>query len=136
MKERWRKWQEALGKLWVKKAGKSAEWENVSRIMDLLYPEGDREKQAESYCRKRWKGTVLVLAAGLLLAAVLWLTQSQNGILEDGYLLPRKEQAYEQEVELIPEEGEPETITIQVAPRKLTDEECEKLLEETVKQME
>ena len=136
MKERWRKWQEALGKLWVKKAGKSAERENISRTMELLYPEGDREKQAESYCRKRWKGMALVLAAGLLLAAVLWLTQSQNGILEDGYLLPRKEQAYEQKMELIPEEGEPETITIQVAPRKLTDGECEKLLEETVKQME
>ncbi len=104
--------------------------------MRLLTTDRDIRGQAEKYYADKLRLMLAVLGAGLALALLLQLNAAREGILTEGYFLPRREKAYTHTLTLYTGEGEKESVTVEVEPRKLTREESRELLEKTAAGME
>ena len=104
--------------------------------MRLLSTDRGVRERVEAYYADKLRLMLAVLGAGLALALILQLGAAQEGLLTEGYFLPRKEKAYAHRLTLRTEEGEAESYTVEVEPRELTAEECRALLQETAAGME
>ena len=104
--------------------------------MRLLSTDRGVRERVEAYYADKLRLMLAVLGAGLALALILQLGAAQEGLLTEGYFLPRKEKAYAHRLTLRTEEGEAESYTVEVEPRELTAEECRALLQETAAGLE
>lgn len=110
--------------------------EAVRENLKLLYAGTDGFKEEELYYTEKIGLLLKVFVAGLCLALLAGVATLMNHNLIDGYFLPRQKYTYHQELQVTPEEGETEEVTILVEPQKLSSEESRKLLEQAVAQME
>lgn len=91
---------------------------------------------AEQYYAGKIRMILPVAIIGLCLSLYLYADSGRNGLLTEGYFLPRKETAYQYELNMYTEENEKERISVTVEPRELTEEESRKLLRQAVSEMD
>ena len=113
--------------------------EAVAENLRILSADRNVEETLESFYGKKLKTLVQVTLAGLLLTAAMAICECGNSLPEDGYFLPRRNDAYRQELWVIPEPDsgkEKEAITVEIEPRGMTPEQIKKLLSEETGRME
>ena len=114
-------------------------WEAVTENLRILSADRNVEETLESFYGKKLKTLVQVTLAGLLLTAAMAICECGNSLPENGYFLPRRDNAYTQELWVIPEPDsgkEKEVITVEIEPRGMTPEQIKKLLSEETGRME
>ena len=113
--------------------------EAVAENLRILSADRNVEETLESFYGKKLKTLVQVTLAGLLLTAAMAICECGNSLPENGYFLPRRDNAYTQELWVIPEPDsgkEKEVITVEIEPRGMTPEQIKKLLSEETGRME
>lgn len=113
--------------------------EAVAENLRILSADRNVEETLESFYGKKLKTLVQVTLAGLLLTAAMAICECGNSLPENGYFLPRRDNAYTQELWVIPgpDSGkEKEVITVEIEPRGMTPEQIKKLLSEETGRME
>ena len=91
---------------------------------------------AEQYYAGKIRMILPVVIIGLCLSLYLYAGSGRNGLLTEDYFLPRKETAYQYELNMYTEENGKENISVTVEPRELTEEESRKLLRQAASEME
>lgn len=113
--------------------------ENVAENFRILHAEKNVEGRLEAFYGEKLKLLMLVLGAGAVLTAALWVNERSSTLMEEGHFLPRKEKTYTREIWAVPDKEsgkDREAIVVEVEPQGLTKEQVKELLAEETARME
>ena len=110
--------------------------EEVESCLDALYTDGNISRRMEQYYREKRKLLIRVLLAGMFLSVAAWAVSVGNLELTDGFFLPRRNEAYEKDMEFQADEGKNEKVKILVEPKRLSRKESRALLGELQQKMD
>lgn len=119
-----------------RRAWKRPGQEEVESCLDALYTDGNISRRMEQYYREKRKLLIRVLLAGMFLSVAAWAVSVGNLELTDGFFLPRRNEAYEKDMEFQADEGKNEKVKILVEPKRLSRKESRALLDELQQKME
>ena len=132
-----------LGKLNRRLLGKAGNGypgkENVAENFRILHAEKNVEGRLEAFYGEKLKLLMLVLGAGAVLTAALWVNERSSTLMEEGHFLPRKEKTYTREIWAVPDKEsgkDKEAIVVEVEPQGLKKEQVKELLAEETARME
>ena len=116
--------------------GKLPYRESVQTNLSLIHTGNDVTGELDDYYISQISLILKILAGGIVLTLLIFISERGSSVLTDGYYLARGEETYSQDLTLITEdEGESE-LTVEVEPRRLTSDESAALLESVVDDME